>query len=532
MPITIIDDTILSVNDDVDLNRTIDNMGSDMNEEIESNDINKLNYLNEFAVLLQVNIDYLNEEIRFLREDTQNKTIIINNLLGITRQLMNNSKPESESESSTISTSDCSNNIFENKDEVETSPLRGGSCTIISNILDELMATPIRKIEHNYEYFPPINESDDEGIMEKNEGDAGEGDTSKTSEEEFEELAVNENTFFEVDNYEDEEEGDEEDKEEEEGEDKNEGDDENEEEEGYEEEEGIEGAENRTFIVSNSYSNISNSCSREQTQDSRSSIETVHSIPDENNFCDEITSAELNSTHVQENVQYNYQSTLSLIRSDSSWNSITTTIDPVMDTTINQNTSAAFQDINNKYNEFKGNNNVDIINVYEHELNASALWKRGTILIIGDSMLYGLDESRLKTCKVRIYPGASIEDMHYNLIPLLRKKPTTIIVHAGANNCVNDNSTQIIEKLLRLKDFILQRLPNCKVIFSSLVYRFDDAKAQLTTLMTNKNFKNLGEDIIDNSNIGTKHLGRIGLHMTPYGTSRLAMNIIRVLKML
>ena len=220
-------------------------------------------------------------------------------------------------------------------------------------------------------------------------------------------------------------------------------------------------------------------------------------------------------------------------------------IDPVMDTTRNQNTSAAFQDINNyninndlrngnnlnKYNEFKGNN-VDIINVYEHELNASALWKRGTTLIVGDSMLYGLDESRLKTCKVRIYPGASIEDMHYNLIPLLRKKPTTIIVHAGANNCVNDNSTQIIEKLLRLKEFILQRLPNCKVIFSSLVYRFDDAKAQLTTLMTNKNFKNLGEDIIDNSNIGTKHLGRIGLHMTPYGTSRLAMNIIRVLKML
>ena len=50
--------------------------------------------------------------------------------------------------------------------------------------------------------------------------------------------------------------------------------------------------------------------------------------------------------------------------------------------------------------------------------------------------------------------------------------------------------------------------------------------------MTNKNLKNLGEDIIDNSNIETKHLGRKGLHMNSYGTSRLAMNIIRVLKKL
>ena len=37
--------------------------------------------------------------------------------------------------------------------------------------------------------------------------------------------------------------------------------------------------------------------------------------------------------------------------------------------------------------------------------------------------------------------------MYYNIVSLIRKKPTTIIVHAGANNCINDNSIQIIKNI-------------------------------------------------------------------------------------
>ena len=148
-------------------------------------------------------------------------------------------------------------------------------------------------------------------------------------------------------------------------------------------------------------------------------------------------------------------------------------------------------------------------------------------LILGDSMLYGLEESRLRNCKVHMFPHASIEDMHYNLIQLLRKKPTTIILHAGTNNCIKNNSKEIIEKLLNLKDFVLLELPYCKVIFSSLIDRYDDAKAELTVRITNKNLINLEIDIIDNSNINRKHLGKKGLHMTPHGTGRLAINFIQ-----
>ena len=175
------------------------------------------------------------------------------------------------------------------------------------------------------------------------------------------------------------------------------------------------------------------------------------------------------------------------------------------------------------------------MNVYQNNFDESALWNSRTTLIVGDSMLYGLDETRLKNCKVRVYSGASIEDMHYNLVPLLRKKPATIIIHTGTNNSTRDTSSEIIEKLLNLKEFILLQLPECKVIFSSLINRYDDAKAQLTTYRTNKKFESLenqGHHVINNSNIDRKHLGKKGHHMTPYGTSRLAMNFIRVLKTL
>ena len=112
----------------------------------------------------------------------------------------------------------------------------------------------------------------------------------------------------------------------------------------------------------------------------------------------------------------------------------------------------------------------DINDVYKTELDECALWRRGTTLIVGGSLIYGLDESRLKNCKVRVFPGASIGNMYYNIVPLIRKKPTTIIVHAGANNCVNDNSNQII----KVEGVHFAETTILHGTFSFLIYRFDD----------------------------------------------------------
>ena len=55
-------------------------------------------------------------------------------------------------------------------------------------------------------------------------------------------------------------------------------------------------------------------------------------------------------------------------------------------------------EINNS--TYPGSNNyINNIDIYEKEINANAKWKPKTTLIIGDSMLNGLDEKRLKTAK-------------------------------------------------------------------------------------------------------------------------------------
>ena len=98
--------------------------------------------------------------------------------------------------------------------------------------------------------------------------------------------------------------------------------------------------------------------------------------------------------------------------------------------------------------------NTSILNsIYDNPMDEKAMWKPGTTLITGDSMLYGIDETRLKHSKVRIFPGCTVDDMFYNIFPLLRKKPSNILLHVGTNNAVSDTPEKIVEKLNKLKKF-------------------------------------------------------------------------------
>ena len=158
------------------------------------------------------------------------------------------------------------------------------------------------------------------------------------------------------------------------------------------------------------------------------------------------------------------------------------------------------------------------------------MWNVGTSLIIGDSMLYGIDESRLQFSKVRVYHGPSVDAMFFNIFPLLRKNPTNIIMHAGTNNAVTENSSQTIRKLLKLKHFIISILPNYKVC-SQLINRFHDDNAKLTVKMRNEKLSHSDElSTIDNNNITREHLGGKGLHMNTHGTGKPAINLIKTVK--
>lgn len=185
---------------------------------------------------------------------------------------------------------------------------------------------------------------------------------------------------------------------------------------------------------------------------------------------------------------------------------------------------------NNIETESLAFNEIYVPQIYENPINSKEIWKNGTTLIVGDSMLYGLEENKINNSKIRVFPGSSIEDMYYNLTPLLRKKPDTVVLHVGTNNCVDENSTQVMNKLHNLKTFILNQLPQCNVVTSTLIKRFDNAKAQLTVKLVNDKIFKLNWDIINNENINGSHIGRKGLHMLPHGTGKLALNIIKRLK--
>jgi len=158
-------------------------------------------------------------------------------------------------------------------------------------------------------------------------------------------------------------------------------------------------------------------------------------------------------------------------------------------------------------------------------------WKNKTTLIVGDSIISGINENKMKkhNVKVRVFRGASCEDMKHYIKPLLKKKPTNIIMHIGTNNTPNDNSRSVLDKILSIKALVKQELPSCNIIISNLVNRYDNGKASLTTKNVNELLETVNIDIIRNNNITSRQLVR-GLHLNQEGSGKLALNFIKKIK--
>ena len=166
------------------------------------------------------------------------------------------------------------------------------------------------------------------------------------------------------------------------------------------------------------------------------------------------------------------------------------------------------------------------------QINSKAVdvkWPKGTVAIVGDSIMSGIREELLKTdkhnVKVRFFRGGTIEDMEDNIKPVLKREPDYIILHVGTNNATNSTTRDILDKLLQLKSKIINARKSCKVIISQPTLRSDNGKAALTNPHICNLLEELNIDIVKNRNIGSKHLGGKGLHFNPHGTARLALNL-------
>ena len=122
-------------------------------------------------------------------------------------------------------------------------------------------------------------------------------------------------------------------------------------------------------------------------------------------------------------------------------------------------------------NMFRDENNVNNNtqdNITRNTIAASTIheWPQNTILVTGDSILNGLEENRLNKklkVEVRAFPGAGTEDMYDYLAPLLRKKPTQIVLHIGSNDSPDKSSNVILNDILKLRTHIETVLPTVKV---------------------------------------------------------------------
>ena len=153
---------------------------------------------------------------------------------------------------------------------------------------------------------------------------------------------------------------------------------------------------------------------------------------------------------------------------------------------------------------------------------------------MGDSMLGGIEETRMgPRRKVRSFPGATIADLRVYIVPLLRKKPSRLIAHIGTNDASFSNAMKIADHSLLLQKFIHLQLPDCLVIISSPINRLDDQKKAVTIRNVNVILKNMTDiNLVDNSNITVKHLGKRKLHLKLSGSSMLARNFLEKMKSL
>ena len=138
--------------------------------------------------------------------------------------------------------------------------------------------------------------------------------------------------------------------------------------------------------------------------------------------------------------------------------------------------------LHENYNIFKSNN--ELLH-YHNKTPPTTLtpWEKGTTFIAGDSMLHEIDESRLSkakpnSVKVRVFGGATIDDMKDFLKPHLKRSPTNIILRVVTNNSINDSSSVILNKLLSVKKIIHTQLPESNVILSNIIDRSDNGIAR------------------------------------------------------
>ena len=64
--------------------------------------------------------------------------------------------------------------------------------------------------------------------------------------------------------------------------------------------------------------------------------------------------------------------------------------------------------------------------------------------------------------KVKRFPGSTVDDLSYHIIPIIRNKPSNMIIHIGTKDAPSSTFREIQDNLRTLKSLVTEKLPQCK----------------------------------------------------------------------
>ena len=85
--------------------------------------------------------------------------------------------------------------------------------------------------------------------------------------------------------------------------------------------------------------------------------------------------------------------------------------------------------------------------------NKQHTWKKGITLVMADSILSALREYKMprrKRIKVRTFPGATINEMKFFAVPLLKKKTDNVNIHVGTNEASHFTPNEMFKNMKEL----------------------------------------------------------------------------------
>ena len=156
------------------------------------------------------------------------------------------------------------------------------------------------------------------------------------------------------------------------------------------------------------------------------------------------------------------------------------------------------------------------------------------IMVAGNSLVKYLRREKLPSkknnVKVITHPGPTNEDMLDYIKPIARRKPDTLIIHAGTNDLTN--GVNIMKKVRKLVK-VVREIDECEKIkfgFFSVIFcknkDLEDERNEVNMKLI-KYCETKGFVFNENNNISESGLNNSKLHLNEKGTNIITQNIKR-----